>query len=107
MKKPKQKKALWTQAFPAQVKPSFPKRTACLVAYFKARAIFLGMKTKCDRCGHHGMPDVHHIAGRRGPLLADMKNFSALCRDCHRWVHDHPLAARPAGLLAQAGDWNK
>lgn len=43
--------------------------------------------------------DVHHIRGREGLLLFDMRNWLATCRECHNWIHTHPKEAKELGLL--------
>jgi 5-methylcytosine-specific restriction endonuclease McrA len=54
----------------------------------------------CERCGtlsryrplhpHHRLP-----RSRGGKDLLD--NLSAVCFDCHRWIHDHPEKAKAEG----------
>lgn len=43
--------------------------------------------------------EIHHIKGRSGKLLNDTNHWLGVCRDCHRWIHDHPNAARKLGVL--------
>jgi 5-methylcytosine-specific restriction endonuclease McrA len=47
-----------------------------------------------------GHLDPHHILplGRGGRDTLD--NLVSLHRSCHRYVHEHPLEAKPMGLLA-------
>jgi len=42
---------------------------------------------------------VHHIKGRKGPLLNDTRFWMAACQNGHTWIHDHPNEARKKGLL--------
>ena len=35
----------------------------------------------------------------RGGSILDPDNTVAICRNCHRWIHDHPEAATELGLL--------
>lgn len=56
----------------------------------------------CQRCGKFG-DEAHHVAtrSRRPDLKHVLSNGATLCHDCHRWVHDNPLAAVRAGLLSE------
>lgn len=49
------------------------------------------------RRGH--VIDLHHKAGRSGPLLFHRPFFASLCRQHHDHVHAHPGWAREAGWL--------
>jgi len=42
----------------------------------------------CERCGGTAV-DIHHIDGR-GPGKDVINNLVALCRKCHKAVHDDP-----------------
>ena len=42
--------------------------------------------------------DVHHMAGRDGILLFDVRKFKAACRFCHDWCQDNPQEAIKLGL---------
>jgi len=55
---------------------------------------------RCQRCGgalHPARWDCHHIGRRRAGHAID--NLLALCRRCHRWIHEHPTESREAGFL--------
>jgi len=41
--------------------------------------------------------EVHHKAGRVGKLLLDRKNFLAVSRTGHIWIHEHPELAYKYG----------
>ena len=43
--------------------------------------------------------DIHHVRGRTGANYLNAGTWMSACRDCHRWVHDHPGQARAIGLL--------
>lgn len=51
--------------------------------------------------------EVHHLRGRRGPLLIDVRFLIPLCSTCHRWTHDNPDTARRVGLICERGEWGK
>lgn len=55
----------------------------------------------CQRCGMNG-PDIHHRLRRRdgGHKLSILVT---MCRDCHSWVHNHPLSAKLTGYII--GPW--
>jgi len=55
---------------------------------------------RCARCGGKAI-DAHHIKGKQAyPLLRHIiGNGVALCRGCHRWVHDHPQDAE--GMISK------
>lgn len=53
----------------------------------------------CQICNKRKTTDVHHKAGRIGCLLFEVSLFMALCRKCHREVHDNPKIAREKGYL--------
>ena len=56
-------------------------------------------KGRCERCGSRRALDAHHIVPRsRAPGWENLHqpfNGAALCRPCHREVHDH------------IGDWKR
>ena len=72
------------------------KRAVAVRLYAKKRAEFLTANPGCWRCLHRAT-DVHHMAGRRGDALLDDTRWIALCRDCHRWVTEHPREAIEQG----------
>jgi len=43
--------------------------------------------------------DLHHLAGRCGSLLTDVRNFCGLCRTHHIWVGDNHSEALKMGLV--------
>lgn len=101
MKKPK-RKALWT-TLPNVRSSKKPDKRAL---YLKLRRQFLKGKV-CECCCQPDPLDVHHSRGRRGPLLTATQHWIALCRVCHRFVHDNPSWARAQGLLCKQGEWGK
>lgn len=110
-------KALWVQIRDAKSPPA-PKRTKRVRQVSKARSValkeyeavkakFLAVRQRCERCnrlGACGPLEVHHLRGRVGPLLCDVRHWAALCRECHTWIHEHPASATLAGWL---GPWGK
>lgn len=52
----------------------------------------------CERCARNAT-EIHHKNGRNGDRLNDINFFMSICRDCHKWVHNHPKEARENGYL--------
>lgn len=69
-----------------------------LKEYRLVRDEFMRLHPKCQICGKEST-DLHHKNGRIGSNLTDVKTFMALCRKCHREVHDNPKLARGKGYL--------
>lgn len=49
-------------------------------------------------CNIHAT-DVHHMAGRIGELLTNPTYFLPVCRQCHRYLHDHAKWAEEHGFI--------
>lgn len=47
----------------------------------------------------------HHMRGRLGDLLWDVRFFLAVSQQGHDWIHQNIEQARRHGWIAQAGDW--
>ena len=43
--------------------------------------------------------DIHHVQGRAGLLLFDIRHWLAVCRSCHDFIHANPKRAHELGLL--------
>ncbi len=43
--------------------------------------------------------EIHHARGRVGKMLNDKRYWWALCREHHRYLHDHGKQSRKLGLL--------
>lgn len=43
--------------------------------------------------------EIHHRLRRSGERLLDEKEWLAVSREGHRWIHQHPSEARKLGLL--------
>jgi hypothetical protein len=79
--------------------------------YSRAKQVFIAAHPRCQACGVLPIPrtarpacDIHHQRGRLGSLLMDTRFWSAVCRDCHNWIHANPAAAKAVGLI---GPWHK
>ena len=109
----RRRKAIWTQAFPPKPVPAKKRRNYAMSAkrrkesreYARLARTFLSSKAHCERKGcWRAATQVHHTHGR-GKNYLDASKWVALCGQCHRFIHDHPAAARAEGLLAPKGQW--
>lgn len=83
------------------------KRAKLLRAYTAIRKDFLSRRWLCEPChfnGRYGIfsTEVHHRRGRIGSMLVNEAYFLPVCRECHRWIHDHPSEARMKGYLVSS-----
>lgn len=78
------------------------KRAKELKVYSELRKLFLPVRQYCeifvDGCTRKAT-DIHHINGRNGKRLNDTSWWLPSCRNCHRFLHDHPKYARENGFL--------
>lgn len=127
-----QPKALWTQAFPDQVKEDARTRQNDRIEQYHIRVrIFKRKNSRCQCCVIVNMRlfpneaqrpqkpnrtnDCHHWAGReitrdgerRVDLLLYEPWWIATCRRCHKYIHAHDQWARGVGLLAPVSQWNR
>ena len=51
------------------------------------------------RCNGLAVELHEPLTRARGGSIVDPANTVAICRSCHRWVHDNPEAATQVGLL--------
>lgn len=50
--------------------------------------------------------EVHHRYGRAGKLLRWQPGWSAMSKQGHRFVHQHPEWAQQHGFIGPVGTWN-
>lgn len=109
--------ALWTMAFPNQVKgakreprtrvkPMSDKRRDAAKIYARERVVFLRGR-KCAVFPKLAATDVHHIRGRAGALFLAQEFWLPVSRKGHRWIEDNMDAARAQGFLCAKGEWGK
>lgn len=99
-------KALWTTAFPEQVRqlkkamkrirPISKSMISKLRVYHAVRRRYLEEQPKCVLCGDYAT-DVHHKRGR-GRYLLVVESWLPLCRPCHIWVENNPKEALELNL---------
>lgn len=77
------------------------KQSANLRQYKKVREAYLEDNPNCEAkisgCSYEAT-EIHHKKGRIGNLLQDDTNFLAVCRNCHRWIEEHPKEAKELGF---------
>jgi len=64
----------------------------------EARAAHLIANPQCAVCDVRAT-EVHHKAGRLGPLLTELSNLLSVCRECHARIHANPAWAYERGYL--------
>lgn len=126
-RKPKRPKAIWTTvpgALPVptadkvakapkarqRIKQVSANREEELREYRReSRKWIKEQKAQGIKCPVTGRPvsEVHHSRGRVGSLLNEKQFWVAVSRQGHYWIHENPMLARMANLLAEVGDWNK
>lgn len=74
--------------------------------YEEMRKTFLAYRGSCERCGKERPLEVHHIRGRTGTLLIDRRWFLGICKDCHKFIHEHVKTAKAEGFIAGFGEWS-
>lgn len=128
---PKRPKAIWTQAFPKQaialrpengkaggVKSRSQPEAVRMAVYNAINLLYALQFPLCEACEligryldtdwHvHCREQTHHVRGRYGLLLFDVRYFRSVCSECHSWIDANRDAARKLGLLADEGDWGK
>lgn len=89
---------------PTQKKPLSPKsskKEKLDAAYTILRQSYLKNHPMCEArlpgC-NLSASDIHHKHGRVGDLYLDDTEYIALCRNCHRWIHDNPAKAKELNL---------
>ena len=117
------KKALWTKAFPKQVRRTkkkerrpAPRKRINQISAKRRESLSEYEATKRDwyaqpenqRCLVTGdaKPDVHHTRGRQGDLLCLTELWLPVGRKLHNWTAENPKLAQKLGLLCPAGKWN-
>lgn len=111
------KPAVWRSAFPEQCKTVEKKRKFIrrisasrqrdLLDYSMLRCAFMAKHKRCAVfCGLRAQ-EVHHVRGRNGGLLLDVRYWLAVSAKGHRWIHDNPKQAQEHGWLAGPGEWGK
>lgn len=129
--KKKTKPAAWVSAFPKQAKALHPENSSAggvkarshsqavrMAIYNAINELYICSHPYCEACHliwpnerrallRHWRDDTHHLLGKDGLLLFDVRHFKSVCRRAHQWIDANPDAARKLGLLADKGDWNK
>lgn len=122
IRKPKQPKSICMEAFPKQFTKLHPERSEAggikarsasekvrMDIYRPIAEMFKEMKPWCMACfvinpymnaiDSERSEDVHHVRGREGLLLFDIRFWLPVCRKCHNWIHSNPKKAQSLELL--------
>jgi len=87
------------------IKSRSPKKADDDARYRVAKAEYQREHPRCEmpRCSRSilrgDVIDLHHKAGRNGPLLYCKKYFSSLCRNHHNYIKEHMSWARANGWI--------
>jgi|688.fasta_scaffold09189_8 hypothetical protein len=87
-----------------RISPRSSKRVKLDSEYSKLRLAFLYANSMCQahlpNCGIQAT-DVHHkYSGKnRSQYYLDVNTWMAICRNCHRWIHDNPKSAKELDYL--------
>jgi hypothetical protein len=76
-----------------RLRPISAKRRRVGAIYTKIRQEYLTENPICQVCHCSSSSQIHHMAGRVGSKLNDVKDFLAVCFNCHRRIHDNPAWA--------------
>lgn len=82
-----------------RLSPISKKRQKDMKTYSALTKELLRAKPICEICLTRKSTDCHHKHGRSGANYLDAQHFMALCRQCHREVHERPSWARERGYL--------
>lgn len=80
---------------PKKIKPLSDKRAAQNKEYLALIKVFLEGK-RCPITGEKAT-EVHHMKGRIGDLLTDVKYFLAVSKEGHRRIEENPEWAKEMG----------
>ncbi|MDX2187740.1 MAG: hypothetical protein SFV32_12465 [Opitutaceae bacterium] len=89
----------------SRLKPRSPKKAADDARYRRSKAEHLATHPQCMWAGctkskaNGDLVDVHHKAGRNGPLLYCKRYFATLCRQHHNHVEEHLSWSRANGWI--------
>jgi hypothetical protein len=82
------------------------KREHELKIYYSLRSYMLKKRPYCEMPSRTGAPsclnaatDIHHIKGRAGSLLCNVKYWLPVCPECHRYIHDHANEMRARKVM--------
>lgn len=86
----------------SSIKPVSSKRAAQMKLYRDRRDDYFKMFPVCEfpECNSTEIT-LHHMKGRIGDLLCDMRYFKSLCMKHHEWVENNPEQAKKMGLSVE------
>ena len=81
------------------IKKRSAKMAKLMREYRKQKAVFLIDEPYCWGCDNATLSqDIHHQRGR-GEYLMDKTTWMPVCRECHRYIHDHPKWSYEQGWM--------
>ena len=63
-----------------------------------AKQTLLAVSDSCSWCGRQGPLDIHHVAGREGDLIDDLRFCILVCRPCHQTIEERVMGADSTAL---------
>ena len=63
-----------------------------------AKQTLLAVSDSCSWCGRQGPLDIHHVAGREGDLIDDLRFCLLVCRACHQTIEERVMGADSLAL---------
>jgi hypothetical protein len=81
------------------------KRELELKIYYSLKKYILSQRPYCQIPSANGTPclnratGIHHVKGRAGELLCDVRFWLAVCPQCHDYIHAHAKESRARGLM--------
>lgn len=82
------------------------KRAAELVTYRSLKEYILKERPYCEMPSPTGAvsclgrsAQIHHMKGRAGPLLNDVRWWMAVCASCHTYIEDHKKEMRARKVI--------
>jgi hypothetical protein len=87
------------------IRPISKERAAMLRKYYRLRRRYLEDHPWCEVFPELRATEIHHVRGRAGEMLLDVRYWMPVSRAGHRWIHEHPEEARERGWLADKGRW--
>lgn len=90
-----------------RVNPISKKQVKRINEYRFVRNVYLDENPECEKCGGVANEIHHKLHIRTGKALTETKYFMAICRPCHKFVHDYPKNAIANGWLCSSEERNQ
>lgn len=81
-----------------RIKPISDKRQQQIDEYNVLRVEYVKTHRVCEAIDcKKPAGEIHHMRGRSGKQLLVVDDFMAVCRECHRYIEEHPDWAKAKG----------